>query len=298
MKIAYHVMSAPAPLGLLFLASTERGLRYTEFMDRKSIKRVIAGREAENPGATWEASLFTLKPVVDQFEAYFCGALARFELPIDPVGSEFQIAAWNVLRAIPYGETRTYGEIARTIGQPRAARAVGLANHDNPIVIIVPCHRVIGADGSLTGYGGGLQRKRWLLRHEARFVTRSVVAPRHAAAAQVSRTAAAAPRQGARVVVAASTPARRVVELQAAPRGARVTAAPASTPASRVRETQAAPQSARVSAAVAPARRERVATIAQPRREAGRSTPPARGSGRRASPARTGARTTDKRRAR
>ena len=182
MKISYHVMSAPAPLGLIFLAATDRGLRYTEFMDRRSIKRILASHAADNPGATWEASLFRLKGVVDQFENYFCGALTRFEVPLDPVGSEFQLQAWKALLAIPYGETRTYGEIARAIGQPRAARAVGLANHDNPIAIIVPCHRVIGSDGSLTGYGGGLQRKRWLLRHEARFAA-PMFAPEHAAAA-------------------------------------------------------------------------------------------------------------------
>src|SRR5262249_37001955 len=163
MKISYHVMSAPAPLGLIFLAATDRGLRYTEFMDRRSIKRILASHAADNPGATWEASLLRLKGVVDQFESYFCGALTRFEVPLDPLGSEFQLQAWKALLAIPYGETRTYGEIARAIGQPRAARAVGLANHDNPIVIIVPCHRVVGSDGSLTGYGGALQRQGLLL---------------------------------------------------------------------------------------------------------------------------------------
>ena len=165
-KIAYHVMSAPAPLGLIFLAATDRGLRYAEFMDRRSIKRIIAGHEAENPGATWEASLLRLKPVVDQFEQYFTGTDTHFDVPLDPVGSEFQLEAWKALSAIPFGETRTYGDIARAIGQPKAARAVGLANHDNPIVIIVPCHRVVGADGSLTGYGGGLDRKELLLRLE------------------------------------------------------------------------------------------------------------------------------------
>src|SRR5204863_3697864 len=92
-----------------------------------------------------------------------------FDVRTDAVGSPFQLAVWNALRAIPYGETRTYGQIAKAIGQPRSARAVGLANNQNPIAIIVPCHRVIGANKSLTGYGGGLPRKRWLLEHEARF---------------------------------------------------------------------------------------------------------------------------------
>jgi methylated-DNA-[protein]-cysteine S-methyltransferase len=208
-------MSAPPPLGLLFVARTERGLRYTEFMDRKSIRRVIASHEVDTPGATWTASLLELKSVVDQFEAYFCGALGEFNLPLDPVGSEFQLAAWNALLKIPFGQTRTYGEIAKAIGQPKAARAVGLANNQNPIVIIIPCHRVIGADGSLTGYGGGLPRKRWLLQHELRFArelgtaaTRPMVDRPASAAVAVAKSAP----QGARrklVVAKAPPPARR-----------------------------------------------------------------------------------------
>ena len=166
MKISYHVMSAPAPLGLIFLALTERGLRYAEFMDRKSIKRIIASHDADSPGATWEASLLKLKPVVDQFEAYFCGALANFELPLDPVGSPFQIDAWNALRSIPFGETRTYGEIARRIGAPGSARAVGRACATNQAAGVIPCHRAVGASGGLTGYRWGVARKERLLAAE------------------------------------------------------------------------------------------------------------------------------------
>jgi O-6-methylguanine DNA methyltransferase len=162
-------MSAPAPLGLLFLARTEHGLRYLEFMDRKSIRRMIARHEADNPDATWEASLLELKPVVDQLESYFCGTLTEFTVPVDAVGSEFQLSVWRALCRIPYAHTASYGEIAKRLGRPRAARAVGLANHDNPIALIIPCHRVVGADGSMVGYGGGLPRKKWLLQHEARF---------------------------------------------------------------------------------------------------------------------------------
>jgi methylated-DNA-[protein]-cysteine S-methyltransferase len=169
MRIAYHVMSAPGPLGLLFLARTERGLRHLEFLDKRSIKRTIEAHRSESPGATWEASLIDLKGYVDQLEGYFCGALTQFDFALDPVGSEFQMEVWKALLEIPYGETRTYGQIARTISQPRASRAVGLANNQNPIAIAIPCHRVIGADGNLTGYGGGLPRKRWLLAHEAHF---------------------------------------------------------------------------------------------------------------------------------
>ena len=167
MLMAYHVMSSP--VGLLFLARSERGLRYLEFMDRKSLKRMIANHAEELPGATWRPSLLELKPVVDQLEAYFYGTRTEFTVPLDAQGSEFQLKVWGALRRIPYGATRTYGEIASAVGQPRAARAVGLANNQNPLAIIVPCHRVIGSDGSMVGYGGGLQRKQWLLDNEARY---------------------------------------------------------------------------------------------------------------------------------
>ncbi len=167
-RLAYHMMSAPAPIGLLFLARTAKGLRYLEFMNRRSLKRMIAAHEEACPDATWEPSLLELKGVTDQLGAYFLGTLREFEIPIDLVGSEFQIKVWRALCRIPFGETRTYGEIAREVNQPKAARAVGLANHDNPLAIVIPCHRVIGADGSLTGYGGGMGRKRWLLEQEAR----------------------------------------------------------------------------------------------------------------------------------
>jgi len=166
-QIVYHVMSSP--IGLLFLARSEKGLRYLEFMDRKSIKRMVARHAGADPEATWAPSLLGLKEVVDQLDAYFCGALTDFDLPLDALGTDFQRAVWKELRNIPYAETRSYGQVARAIKQPRAARAVGLANNQNPISIVVPCHRVIGANGSLTGYGGGVQRKRWLLQHEARF---------------------------------------------------------------------------------------------------------------------------------
>jgi len=167
MRIAFHVMSSP--LGLLFVARSPRGLRHLEFMDRRSLKRTIAGHESTEPDATWEPSLLELKPAIEQLESFFSGMLKRFSLPLDPDGTEFQHAVWNTLLEIPFAETRSYGEVARAIGQPKAARAVGLANNQNPIAIIVPCHRVIGAGGSLVGYGGGMHRKKWLLDHEARF---------------------------------------------------------------------------------------------------------------------------------
>ena len=101
-----------------------------------------------------------------QLAEYFAGARRVFELPLGPRGTGFQERVWHALRAIPYGETRSYGELARAIGRPAASRAVGAANAKNPISIIVPCHRVIAANGELTGYAGGMAAKRWLLDHE------------------------------------------------------------------------------------------------------------------------------------
>jgi methylated-DNA-[protein]-cysteine S-methyltransferase len=167
MRLAYHVMSSP--IGLLFLVRSEKGLRHLEFMDRKSIKRMIASHQTAYPDAAWEPSLLELKDAVEELEGYFCGAVTKFTIPLDPQGSEFQLGVWKQLLKVPFGTTTTYGDIAKAIGQPKAARAVGLANNQNPIAIVVPCHRIIGANKSLTGYGGGLQRKRWLLQHEARF---------------------------------------------------------------------------------------------------------------------------------
>ena len=103
-----------------------------------------------------------------QLAEYFAGKRRDFDLPLAARGTGFQERAWRALLAIPYGETRTYGEQARAIGRPAASRAVGAANGKNPIAIIIPCHRVIGANGTLTGYGGGLPIKRWLLEHEAK----------------------------------------------------------------------------------------------------------------------------------
>jgi len=169
MRIVYHVMSAPAPLGLLFLAATERGVRYVEYLDRRSLKRAIAAHAAENPGAVWEPSVREMRPLADLIEEYFCGTARHLGVPLDLVGSEFQLKVWRALLEIPYGQTRSYGDVAKAIGEPRAARAVGLAANQNPIMLLVPCHRVIGADGKLVGYAGGLPRKKALLALELRF---------------------------------------------------------------------------------------------------------------------------------
>lgn len=107
-----------------------------------------------------------LAAATTQLKEYFAGDRLAFDLALTPSGTAFQQRVWSALREIPYGRTTTYGELATGLGQPTASRAVGLANGRNPIAVIVPCHRVIGANGSLTGFGGGLPRKRWLLEHE------------------------------------------------------------------------------------------------------------------------------------
>jgi methylated-DNA-[protein]-cysteine S-methyltransferase len=124
----------------------------------------------ERPGS--ERATPLLRRAREQLWAYFAGELLDFDLPLDAAGTAFQQRVWAALRGIPYGSTVSYAEIARRIGMPTGSRAVGAANGRNPIAIIVPCHRVIGADGTLIGYGGGLDRKQWLLRHEKEVLAR------------------------------------------------------------------------------------------------------------------------------
>ena len=145
-----------SPVGLITLAGKAGRLRHLRMVDQ-TYEPSHAGREADDDA---------FPDAVDQLEAYFAGDRTDFDLSLDLVGTEFQRRVWAALLTIPYGETRSYGEIARQIGSPGAFRAVGLANGHNPIGIIVPCHRVIGSNGSLTGYGGGLDRKRALLEME------------------------------------------------------------------------------------------------------------------------------------
>lgn len=127
--------------------------------------RAITGVNRTNEACTPPTTPL-LTECVRQLNAYFSGQLTDFDLPLHMEGTDFRLKVWHALRTIPYGETRSYGQLAAMIGQSSASRAVGGANHHNPISIIVPCHRVIGADGSLTGYGGGLDMKEWLLEHE------------------------------------------------------------------------------------------------------------------------------------
>ena len=124
-----------------------------------SVEFVEEAREAERPGPIVEET-------IRQLSAYFEGTRRDFDLPISPQGTEFQRLVWQHLLDIPYGQIISYQDLAKDIGKPEAIRAVGAANGQNPISVIVPCHRVLGSDGSLTGYGGGLWRKEWLLKHE------------------------------------------------------------------------------------------------------------------------------------
>ena len=154
---SYTIMKSP--IGPLMLAGDERGLRLVHFM---------TGRRPKSPQRDWTEDKTPFKEVVRQLEAYFDGKLKDFDLPLILVGTSFQLLVWNNLRKIPYGETVSYGQLAKRIGSPDAARAVGLANGSNPIPIIIPCHRVIGSNGDLTGFGGGLPLKKKLLALESR----------------------------------------------------------------------------------------------------------------------------------
>ena len=118
-----------------------------------------------------------LAKAVEQLEAYFAGELTQFDLPLVPEGTAFQLQVWRALADIPYAKTESYGSVAARIGNPKASRAVGMANNKNPLAIVLPCHRVIGSNGGLVGYGGGLWMKEWLLQHEAAVVERNGAKP-------------------------------------------------------------------------------------------------------------------------
>jgi methylated-DNA-[protein]-cysteine S-methyltransferase len=148
-----------SPLGQLLLTADEQGITGLH-MD--------GGAYGNQPSAEWVEDASRFDKARRQLEEYFAGVRTEFDLPLRPTGTPFQHEVWAALQTIPYGEVRSYGEIAAQIGRPGASRAVGLANGRNPIAVIVPCHRVVGASGSLTGYGGGLHRKRLLLDLEAR----------------------------------------------------------------------------------------------------------------------------------
>jgi methylated-DNA-[protein]-cysteine S-methyltransferase len=132
---------------------------------------MVEQRHRPSEGTFGEPDTGPFAEAVEQLDEYFAGSRTQFDLPLGPVGTEFQQRVWRALLAIPYGQTVAYGQIASQIGSPAASRAVGLANGRNPIGIIVPCHRVVGSTGHLTGYGGGLERKQFLLDFERDIVT-------------------------------------------------------------------------------------------------------------------------------
>jgi methylated-DNA-[protein]-cysteine S-methyltransferase len=157
METLFSVRS-PSPAGPLFLAASAKGLVRLEFEGRM--------QEIDPAATRLQESKEVLAPYLRELDEYFSGRRRVFSFPLDLRGTEFQLKCWRALLDIPYGETRSYGDIARAIGHPRAFRAVGMSNNRNPIAIVVPCHRVIASDGSLCGYGGGLDIKRKLLELE------------------------------------------------------------------------------------------------------------------------------------
>jgi methylated-DNA-[protein]-cysteine S-methyltransferase len=159
--IRRHV-DVPSPIGRLTIVA-EDGSVVALYMDAQQ------HRPADTSlGAAGDPNAEPFAAAAQQLAAYFAGELTAFDLPIAPTGTDFQRSVWAALQTIPYGQTWSYGQLADKIGKPAAVRAVGLANGRNPVAIVIPCHRVIGSDGSLTGYGGGLDRKRFLLDLEAR----------------------------------------------------------------------------------------------------------------------------------
>lgn len=149
-----------APFGVVTVIGSNFGIRFVMFSNDahpKPLEKLhISDTDIHD----------SVNDAVIQLDEYFAGSRRDFELPLDLQGTEFQVAAWNALAEIPYGRTASYGQQAASIGRPKAVRAIGGANGRNPVAIVLPCHRIVGADGSLTGFGGGIAVKKWLLDHE------------------------------------------------------------------------------------------------------------------------------------
>jgi methylated-DNA-[protein]-cysteine S-methyltransferase len=157
----------PTPVGELTLIASDRGLHAILWPKTASHRAPFDGRPRRNPDHP------ILRRTAAQLDEYFAGTRTGFDIPLDLRGTRFQVAAWRALADIPFGATTTYGQQAAALGVPTAARALGAANRANPVCIVLPCHRVIGANGSLTGFAGGLEVKQWLLDHEARVLASS-----------------------------------------------------------------------------------------------------------------------------
>ena len=158
------------PVGDLTLIASDQGLRAILWPKESARRAGIAERPRRGPDHR------ILKQTAAQLDEYFAGTRRSFDIPLDLEGTPFQVAAWRALASIPFGGTTSYGQQAAALGIPTAARALGAANRANPVCIVLPCHRVIGADGSLTGFAGGLPTKQWLLDHEARVLMATFVA--------------------------------------------------------------------------------------------------------------------------
>lgn len=168
-----HFCRYESPIGWLEIAEDGKGICRIAFLKEDSLENEEEKRSRyQEEELRAERRTPLLEEAVRQLQEYFAGQRRAFDLPLSFYGTDFQKKVWSALLDIPYGETRSYGQIARAIGNPKACRAVGMANHINEIVIVVPCHRVIGSDGSLTGYGGGLDVKRKLLELERICTTR------------------------------------------------------------------------------------------------------------------------------
>jgi methylated-DNA-[protein]-cysteine S-methyltransferase len=159
--------SVETPLGPMAIACSPSGLVALSLPGERGFWLNHRPTALSEPaGGPPEAAVRLVERVAAELAAYFAGRLRRFSVPIAPPGTPFQRAVWQAVAAVPYAETRSYSAIAAEIGRPEAARAVGHANGANPLPIVVPCHRLVGANGSLTGYAGGLAMKRWLIEHE------------------------------------------------------------------------------------------------------------------------------------
>ena len=170
-KPMLHSTTHATPVGELTLVASDRGLRAVVWPKASLRGAGVSGRPHRDPDH------LILKTTASQLDEYFAGERTAFDIPLDLEGTRFQVAAWRSLAEIPFGTTTTYGRQAAGLGIPTAARAVGAANGANPVCIVLPCHRVIGSDGSLTGFGGGLPVKQWLLDHEARVLAASSPSP-------------------------------------------------------------------------------------------------------------------------
>ncbi|MEH6544202.1 MAG: methylated-DNA--[protein]-cysteine S-methyltransferase [Porticoccaceae bacterium] len=154
----------PSPIGPLTVFANDEGITEIRFPNKEPNSKALNSNLSDKPEKNYSNRI--VDNAIDQLQAYFDGKLKTFDLPLRPSGTEFQKTVWRKLQQIGYGRTASYGDIAAAIVKPKASRAVGMANSKNPIPIVVPCHRIIGKDGSLTGFAGGLDTKRWLLAHE------------------------------------------------------------------------------------------------------------------------------------